>query len=144
MILIHVSTIIPNDRGEILFVREAKEVHRGKWNLPGGHVEHMEHLTHAAMREVREETGLVVELLGVVNLISAIGALHSIRHTFLGRAEEPGRAAAGDEILEITWMPPETVIAMPDDALVGAPYLRSILKDYLSEKLYPLSVLREL
>jgi ADP-ribose pyrophosphatase YjhB (NUDIX family) len=55
-----VSTIITNDSGEVLFVREAKEVHRGMWNLPGGRLEVGERFVDAATREVLEETFLPV------------------------------------------------------------------------------------
>ena len=51
-----------------LFVQETKERHRGKFSLPGGGIEHGETPEEAVVREVQEETGLIVEvdrLLGV-------------------------------------------------------------------------------
>ena len=57
--------------GKYLMIKEGKKRCRGKWNIPGGGVEHGEKAPEAVKREVWEETGLKVEevegLLGVVD-----------------------------------------------------------------------------
>ena len=57
--------------GEYLMIKEGKDRCRGKWNIPGGGVEHGEKPPEAVKREVWEETGLEVDevegLLGVVD-----------------------------------------------------------------------------
>jgi 8-oxo-dGTP diphosphatase len=50
---------------EVLLVRRGQEPARGAWSLPGGLVELGETLTAALHREIAEETGLRVRLLGV-------------------------------------------------------------------------------
>ncbi len=130
-ILIHVSTIISDPDGRILFVREAKEVHRGLWNLPGGHVEEREELRTAAIREVKEETSLEVTLQERMRVLEGISpALHSIRFTFAAEHWR-GTPQAGDEILEVRWMLPKELLAMKSEELVGAPYLRAIIDDWV-------------
>lgn len=58
---VHVSVVLEDPEG-ILMVNEGKpDVYR-RWNLPGGHVERGEVIASAGMREVREETGLQVQL----------------------------------------------------------------------------------
>jgi 8-oxo-dGTP diphosphatase len=50
---------------EVLLVRRGQEPAKGAWSLPGGLVELGETLTAALIREIAEETGLTVGLLGV-------------------------------------------------------------------------------
>jgi 8-oxo-dGTP diphosphatase len=50
---------------EVLLVRRGQEPARGSWSLPGGLVELGETLAAAINRELAEETGLAVTLLGI-------------------------------------------------------------------------------
>ena len=49
------------DDGQLLLVRQRVSSERG-WSLPGGRVERGETLRDALIREMREETGLVVSV----------------------------------------------------------------------------------
>jgi mutator protein MutT len=60
------------EAGRVLLVRRGNEPMKGHWSLPGGLVEVGESLTEAVIREVREETGLTVEPLGLVELLDRI------------------------------------------------------------------------
>ena len=51
-----VGALIFNDKDQILLVKTHKW--KGKYTIPGGHVELGESLTEALKREIREETGL--------------------------------------------------------------------------------------
>jgi 8-oxo-dGTP diphosphatase len=56
--------------GRVLLIRRGQEPLRGRWMIPGGGVEAGETLEDAIVREIEEETGLVVkarELLTVVD-----------------------------------------------------------------------------
>jgi 8-oxo-dGTP diphosphatase len=55
-----VGAIVFDDEGAVLLVRRGRPPQRGRWTLPGGRVEPNETAHHAIVREVREETGLVV------------------------------------------------------------------------------------
>jgi mutator protein MutT len=62
------AIIIQN--GKILLEKRKNDPGRGKWSIPGGLVELGESVEQTVIREVQEETGLVVdapELIDVVN-----------------------------------------------------------------------------
>jgi ADP-ribose pyrophosphatase YjhB (NUDIX family) len=50
--------------GELLLVQEGKEHVHGRWDFPGGGLEHDESVKECAEREVKEETGFEVEATG--------------------------------------------------------------------------------
>jgi len=54
--------------GQVLLVRRTAEPFRGYWDIPGGFCEADEHPADAAIREVREETGLEIELIGLLGM----------------------------------------------------------------------------
>ena len=58
--------------GKVLLVRRANPPMQGRWTLPGGVLELGESLTGSVAREVREETGLAVEVLDLVEVVERI------------------------------------------------------------------------
>lgn len=59
-------------QGRVLLVRRGTEPLKGHWTLPGGVLEVGEALTAGVVREVREETGLLVEPLELIELLDRI------------------------------------------------------------------------
>ena len=57
---------------EFLLVRRGQEPAKGEWSLPGGLVEVGEGLVEAMRREVLEETGLTVKVLGITAVLERI------------------------------------------------------------------------
>ena len=66
------GVVFPYQDG-ILLVQRAIEPQYGKWVFPGGYVDRGETLEAAALREVREESGLVVRLTGLLGAYSFPG-----------------------------------------------------------------------
>jgi ADP-ribose pyrophosphatase YjhB (NUDIX family) len=69
-----VAATIPKDTdGRVLLTRRSIEPSRGKWTFPGGFVDWGEPVDAAALRETWEETGLKVDLDGLLGVYSYPG-----------------------------------------------------------------------
>ena len=66
------SAAIFRDDGKLLIGLRGKDPRRLVWSLPGGHIEPGEAAAAAALREIREETGIAAELLGLVDINDVI------------------------------------------------------------------------
>jgi 8-oxo-dGTP diphosphatase len=78
----------------------------GKWGLPQGYIEFDEDFLSAAIREVKEETGLDVEIRSIINVVSNLlsPGLHTLAIVLLAGVVSGELCAAGDlETLE--WVP---------------------------------------
>ncbi len=60
------------DGAHVLIVRRGGPPLEGEWSLPGGAVEVGETLTSAIQREVLEETGLIVDVGAIVEVLDRI------------------------------------------------------------------------
>jgi len=74
-------SVVLSRRNKVLLVRRARPPLEAFWSFPGGVVEVGESLEQAATREVREETGLEIEIG------EAIERAEVIRHDIDGRVE---------------------------------------------------------
>jgi ADP-ribose pyrophosphatase YjhB (NUDIX family) len=134
--LLHASVAV-RDGARVLMVQEEKPESRGKWNLPGGHVDYDEPLVAAAERELREETHLSLPPRGLIGIYQTPQSLRFVFRADL-QSDEP---SAGDEILAIRFMTPDEILAMPDELLVSQRMLRQIMRDLQNDVLFPLHVL---
>jgi ADP-ribose pyrophosphatase YjhB (NUDIX family) len=103
--------------GKILLVRRARDPARGVYTFPGGRVEFGESLTEALAREVREETGLKIEIVGLIGYREALPAKtgghgHFVILPFAARwvANE---VALNDELDDAKWLSPGMLGGLP-------------------------------
>jgi mutator protein MutT len=94
----------------VLLVRRARPPLAAFWSFPGGVVEIGERLQEAAVREVREETGLEVEVGEAIERAEVIrrdaeGRVerHYVIIVFAGRYVS-GKAQAGDDADAVGWV----------------------------------------
>ena len=59
---------------DVLLIKRGKAPLKGAWSLPGGRIEHGERAADAAMRELKEETGVEAELIGLIDVVDALPA----------------------------------------------------------------------
>jgi len=64
------AAVLVEQDGAVLLVRRANEPRRGLWTLPAGFVDAGEEPAAAAARECQEETGLTVEITGLVEIVA--------------------------------------------------------------------------
>ncbi|MFI9552260.1 NUDIX domain-containing protein [Nonomuraea endophytica] len=113
-----VSVAVTDDAGRILLQRRADN---GLWAIPGGGMDLTESVPEAAVQEVREETGLEVEITGMVGLYT--DARHVIAYTdgevrrqfaiVLRGRMIGGEMAVSEESTEVAWVPTSDLDGLP-------------------------------
>ncbi len=98
------------DGPRALVVRRATEPLKGQWSIPGGMLELGEKLREGIAREVREETGLEVEVFDVLDVFDSIfpdsegqTQYHYVLIDFLCRPTG-GELCAGSDVSEAKWV----------------------------------------
>jgi 8-oxo-dGTP diphosphatase len=105
--------------GRVLLVQRAIDPFKGRWDIPGGFLQEWEHPAEAALREVREETGLVAELLALLGIfVDTYGdrAYATLNIYFRARLVG-GQPRAADDAHALGWFESDRLpgeIAFPD------------------------------
>ena len=101
------AIIVQADR--VLLVRRAHPPLQGEWSIPGGLVETGETTKEAVIREVREETGLEIEPVRLVEVFERIlrdqdsrVQYHFVLIDYLCRPIS-GEAQPGSDVTEVQW-----------------------------------------
>lgn len=117
-LIVAAAAVVTDDQGRILMQRRTDS---GLWALPGGGMEMTDSLPGTAVREVREETGLDVEITGLVGTYT--DPKHVIAYTdgevrrqfavvFTARIVG-GTLAISNESLELEWIEPSDLARLP-------------------------------
>ena len=151
------ATFIRNARGELLVAVRGKEPAKGTLDLPGGFVDMYETAEEGIIREVQEETSLVITqpryLFSIPNRYLYSGmVIHTLdmffEVTLVGNASQRSDALVGnasqrseespvtdnivphaaDDVSALSWMPIERV----DPSLFGLQSISQAVKQYLN------------
>ena len=115
------NVVVVNDDGEILLIRRSDN---DNWALPGGGMDLGESLPHTAVRETAEETGIDVEITGLVGIYT--DPRHVILYTSNNEARQEfsvvftarpvgGAPTPSEESTEVRWVPPAEIARLPMD-----------------------------
>jgi ADP-ribose pyrophosphatase YjhB (NUDIX family) len=110
-----VGAVIKDTGGRLLLIKRRNEPGAGLWSLPGGRIEPAETDEQAVVREILEETGLLVSvgpLVGAVERPGRDGAVVDIRDYAAFVAG--GELAAGDDAADARWVTPDQLRRMEE------------------------------
>ena len=92
-----VGAFVFDEQGRVLLVERGRPPGEGLWTVPGGRLERDETLAQAVAREVREETGLVVEVGALACVVERMGDdYHFVILDYLARVIGGTLGAASD------------------------------------------------
>jgi 8-oxo-dGTP diphosphatase len=99
------------DGDHVLLVRRGRNPAAGRWSIPGGLVDLGETTADAARREVLEECGIAVRLLGIAGVVDRVvrdeAGLVRYHYVLVDFAARPagGSIRAGSDAAEARWVP---------------------------------------
>lgn len=127
--------LIFNERNELLVCRRAKEPAKGTLDLPGGFVDMHETGEEGVIREVKEETGLIVKeatyLFSLPNIYIYSGfPVHTLDMFFLCKVEDTEHFKAMDDVADSFFLPLNRI----DPEEFGLSSIQKGLKRFLQER----------
>jgi len=106
------AAFILNDKDELLVATRGKEPAKGTLDLPGGFVDNDENAEEGMVREILEETGLVIDpetveyQFSIPNVYRYSGMdIHTLDLFFACRVGEGQVVKAGDDAAQLQWIP---------------------------------------
>ncbi|HZG15714.1 MAG TPA: NUDIX domain-containing protein [Candidatus Bathyarchaeia archaeon] len=129
---------------EVLMIKENKPGAVNKWNFPGGRMEAGEEILSAARREVREETGLDVELTGTTGIYTFTSSAGNqvILFHFIARITS-GVLHMEEEIIDSKWAKVSDLVNVDHDEFRDGDVIKQIINRLHHHVFYSLDVFHE-
>jgi 8-oxo-dGTP diphosphatase len=127
--IVAVGAFVFDREGRVLLVERAKPPGVGLWTVPGGRLEARETLAQAVAREVREETGLIVEVGALACVVERMGDdFHFVILDYLAHAIG-GELKAATDVRAAKYFTDQEIAALPvTDELI--PLIERARKSY--------------
>jgi mutator protein MutT len=111
-----VKALIRDPEGRVLLIRRSAESknNAGLWEMPGGKIDHGESFDEALIREIKEETGLDVEITETLGFAESRLSNLIISYIIMGARAENQRVTVSDEHKESYWAKPGELPGMED------------------------------
>ena len=133
---------VRREDGRLLVARRTDD---GEWSLPGGFTHLGENVAHTVVREVREETGLEIQLERLLGISSQIqpwaypngDQAQAVVSMFLARPLSGELRPDGVEISQVRWITPEELMALDTHPILQK--LNRAVVDCLEQGVFVLS-----
>jgi len=102
-----VSAILLDEDDQILFLRRSKndDFMPGSWDIPGGGLEYGEEPEEGLRREIREETGLEIQIIRILTVSTYfMGEVQRLDITYLCSAIDSYKLKLSNEHVEDRWV----------------------------------------
>nr|WP_029087854.1 NUDIX hydrolase [Brevundimonas aveniformis] len=99
---------------EVLLIQRGRPPRAGQWSLPGGRIEPGERAVDAALRELREETGVEADILGLIEVVDGLFPDHHYVLIDYAARWVSGDPVAGDDAAEAAFVPIQEALARVD------------------------------
>jgi 8-oxo-dGTP diphosphatase len=119
------ALLVRDEANRILLGKRNKDPQRGSWVIPGGKIHAFESIAEAAARELREETGLAVEVGEHFNVYEIVNPPSEHRIVIYSWAKVTGGTAkASDDLSELRFFELKELGEVP-----VTPLVRRVLTD---------------
>ena len=142
MINVVVGGVIEKD-DKVLMVQETLKDCCGKWNLPAGRLKAEESLIDCAKREIKEETGCDVEIIGLLKVSNRkLKEDIFVYIIFLAKLLNENIQFDKNEILDVKWIKIEDVLNKMDNSLRSLDLIKQPIINLKNNIVAPLDLVK--
>lgn len=98
-----VVILLTNDKGEVLLGKRRGEPQKNYWDNPGGFVDAGETAEQTVIREMKEETGLKIEIVDYLGSIDDVYGIGPTLNLVYVVKKISGEIEPSDDVVELRW-----------------------------------------